>query len=65
MKRLQAIQLYETRRKRIAGQLDELNKRLSLHNIEARKHPGNYGYAGDLARVEELLKEVNQPLPSR
>lgn len=42
----------------IREQLRALDAQLTEHAAEAARHPGHWGYPGDLARIAELLDEA-------
>jgi len=53
-----ASQCYETRFNRIRASLDELRDQLTLHAAQQEVHPGDWGFAGDLAHVDVALADL-------
>lgn len=53
-----AAQAYERRAEAIACDLDVLAARLKGHSSRAGQDSRNWGYAGDLAEVQELIERA-------
>lgn len=53
-----AASQYESRRREVDKLIKTLQTGLDKHEKKFAKDPDNWGYAGDLGRVEELLKEA-------
>jgi len=51
--------MYARRLREIDMVLRDLKKKLDQHKKEQAKEPLNWGYAGDLGHVQELLAEIN------
>lgn len=49
---------YKARQASIRELITELEARLAKHETKASKDPGNWGYSGDLGRVESNLQEL-------
>ena len=49
---------YKTRQARIQALMQQLQTALARHESKAATEPGNWGYAGDLGRVETGLQEL-------
>ena len=49
---------YARRRKNIDAKLATLRTGLRAHHTRAAKHPGDWGYAGNLGYVEDLLDQA-------
>ena len=55
-----AAKLYHEKIQSVNTEIVLLRGKLLLHQDSFLKDQRNYGYAGDLARIENLLKEINQ-----
>jgi len=53
-----AAQAYQARRRDVEKLLDMLKEEVAHHAEAAAREPGNWGFAGDLGHVRELLVEV-------
>lgn len=49
---------YAARQARIRQLVDALGKELDSHAVKASRQPGNWGFAGDLARVEATFDDL-------
>ena len=49
---------YSARQARIKQLVDALGKELDSHAVKASRQPGNWGFAGDLGRVEATFEEL-------
>jgi hypothetical protein len=49
---------YKARQASIRKLIRELEARLATHETKESKDPGNWGYSGDLGRVESNLQEM-------
>ncbi len=49
---------YRQRRRSVNALLDELRKKIDAHAQRAAADPANWGYAGDLGHVEEVLRDL-------
>ena len=49
---------YRQRRQTVDALLDELRKKIDTHAQRAAADPSNWGYAGDLGHVEEVLRDL-------
>lgn len=54
-----ADQVYKQRVKKILGMLKDTERLLDKHAKAQKEKPEDWGFAGDLGRVEELLTEIN------
>jgi hypothetical protein len=55
---------YNYRRNRITAQLARIEAALQQHAIRQEQEPSDWGYAGTLGRVMELLGQVEEVLGS-
>lgn len=53
-----ATSLYRTRQRNIQKLMAELSTELDKHAKDQKKHSTDWGYAGDLGTVEQLLAEA-------
>jgi len=53
-----AADAYRQRRQAVDALLDELRKKIDIHAQRAAVDPSNWGYAGDLGHVEEVLRDL-------
>jgi len=53
-----AAKAYAARRASIDAMLAQLKSGLRAHHRSAAQRPNDWGFAGDLGRVEELLDEM-------
>ena len=53
-----AADAYRQRRQAVAALLDELRKKIDAHAQRATADPANWGFAGDLGHVEEVLRDL-------
>jgi hypothetical protein len=53
-----AADAYRQRRHAVAALLEELRGKLDAHAQRAAAGPANWGYAGDLGHVEEVLRDL-------
>lgn len=51
---------YNEKMRSINTEIIFLKGQLALHQNNFSKEPKNYGYVGDLGKIESLLKEINQ-----
>jgi hypothetical protein len=58
-----AAEAYQAQRAKIAEKMVEIAKGLELHAQRQADDARNWGYAGDLAHVNELLSQVLESLP--
>lgn len=49
---------YQQRRETVDALLGELRGKLDVHAKRAAADPKNWGYAGDLGHVEEVLRDL-------
>jgi len=57
-----AVQEYESRKRNIISKLAGINKLLKKHAKKQEQNPNNWGFVGDLGKVEELLSEIQNLL---
>lgn len=55
---LTAADAYRQRGQAVEALLDELRGKLDAHAQRAAVDPSNWGYAGDLGHVEEVLRDL-------
>jgi len=53
-----AANTYRQRRQTVDALLEELRGKLDAHAKRAEADPKNWGYAGDLGHVEEVLRDL-------
>lgn len=53
-----AADAYKARQKSIRNRMALLQRRLEKHESEQARSPKNWGWAGDLARIDELLAQA-------
>ncbi len=53
-----AADAYRQRRQAVEAMLNELRGKLDAHAQRAAADPQNWGYAGDLGHVEEVLRDL-------
>ena len=53
-----AQEQYEQKSIMVKRTLNELQKQLKLHKQEERKDPNNWGFAGEMENVQQLLNEA-------
>jgi len=53
-----AEETYRQRRETVDALLSELRGKLDAHAKRAAADPKNWGYAGDLGHVEEVLRDL-------
>ena len=53
-----AAEAYRQRKQTVDTLLEELHGKLDAHAQRAAREPGNWGYAGSLAHVEEVLRDL-------
>ena len=53
-----AADAYQQRRQAVDALLEELRGKLDAHAQRAAADPANWGYAGDLGHVEEVLRDL-------
>ena len=56
---------YAARQAAIKGLMAQLTREMKDHATRAAKDPRNWGYAGDLGRVEMLMQELVDGLAGR
>ena len=49
---------YKDKRAAINAEIVELKKRLSCHSKKQKTNAKDWGYVGDLTRVDRLLREI-------
>lgn len=57
---MEAEKMYNEKMRSINAEIVLLKGKLALHHDKFLKDITNYGYAGDLGKIESLLKEINQ-----
>jgi hypothetical protein len=55
-----APETYKKHAKEVRELLRETQERLRAHEARQSRHPLNWGWAGDLGRVKQLLQELNE-----
>lgn len=53
-----AAEMYAERQKDIGALMDLIGQEMKAHAEKAAKDPKNWGYAGDLGRIREVMKEA-------
>jgi len=59
-KRRTAAETYGNTRNRIDTKLAKLQEALAKHAAQQKEEPRNWGYAGDLGHVEEMLDGLSE-----